>query len=276
MYNGGAVVRVIAQAIELTLYSSATAIRPSMHAGAQQPFVGRQPKGNHIRPESARAVLHAERYARAQRRFLNLMVTVDLQKQPVSGKTPYEIFRKHFWGNARARWNTLVKNGKAKGPFDSIAVFENPMIKSQRFTRSWGPYHVHWFIRWPTEHQEKFAFHLRSQFRKSFGSFSPSNIHLLKVDSPAGVAAYLVKGIDPTYAKHFHIWHTPQGKIDHRRIITSIPLGRASQKRYRSSGRDPLPRRSKAANKRILEQISKKLCDQPNHQKGRPTEVWHP
>lgn len=58
-------------------------------------------------------------------------------------------------------------------------------------------------------------------------------------------AAYLAKGIDAPFAKHFHIDHAPQGPIAHRRMIISRSLGPTARKRAKAAGRDPLPKKRK-------------------------------
>ena len=238
-----------------------------MRHHAIQPYVGRQAKGNHIRFESTVSILRAERFARAQRRYMNLMITIDLQKKPKAGMTPYDIFRKRFWANTRARWNTLKAKGLVKGPFDAIAVFENPMTKSEKNTRFWGPYHVHWLVRWPVKHRDKFKRLLGVQYRKEFGFIHRRSINFLDIDASAGVAKYLAKGVDPIYAKHFHVNHKLQGRIDHRRIIVSRSLGPTARKDYKDSGKNPLSRRSLTANKKRL-----------SYQRyiNRPSERWVP
>lgn len=212
----------------------------------QSPFMKRLPKGTCLRPESALAILHAERHAYAARRPLNVFITIKFPAVSKSGQSAYDIFRKKFWANTKRRWDTMVKGAKKYSPFDAVAVFENPAIKAVSGRRHHGPLHVHWMIRWPFRKCERLDYFLRRQYQREFYNAKPGSVRLGRVRHSPAAAAYIVKGIDPPFAKHYLIDHSPQGPINHRRIIISRSLGPAARKRAKQAGRDPLPKRRKA------------------------------
>jgi hypothetical protein len=216
-----------------------------MRKSDMTPFMKRMRKGTCLRPESARAILHAERYAYAARRPLNVFITMKFPKVSKSGDKPYDVFRKKFWENTRRRWNTMVKENRAFSPFDAIAVFENPPTSSKLGRRHHGPLHVHWMLRWPFRKCKRLLFFLRRQFQREFGVALPSSVRMQRVRYGPRAAAYLAKGIDAPFAKHFHIDHAPQGPIAHRRMIISRSLGPTARKRAKAAGRDPLPKKRK-------------------------------
>ena len=215
------------------------------------PFMKRMRKGTCLRPESARAILHAERYAYAARRPLNVFITMKFPKVSKSGDKPYDVFRKKFWENTRRRWNTMVKENRAFSPFDAIAVFENPPTSNKLGRRHHGPLHVHWMLRWPFRKCERLLFFLRRQFQREFGVAPPGSVRMQRVRYGPRAAAYLAKGIDAPFAKHFHIDHAPQGPIAHRRIIISRSLGPTARKRAKAAGKNPLPKKRKGYYKKF-------------------------
>jgi hypothetical protein len=222
-----------------------------MRKSDKAPGVRHLPKGTCLRPESARAILHAERHAYAARRPLNLFITIKFPSVSRSGDKPYDIFRKKFWANTKRRWDTMVKGARKHSPFDAIAVFENPATFSTRKRRHYGPLHVHWMIRWPFKKCERLNYFLRRQFQREFFVAQPGSIRMGRVRYGPRAAAYLAKGIDPPYAKHFKVDHEPQGPIAHRRIIISQSLGPTARERAKQTGKNPLPKRRKGYYKKF-------------------------
>jgi hypothetical protein len=56
-------------------------------------------------------------------------------------------------------------------------------------------------------------------------------IHFLDVAKPGGVAKYTLKGVDPAYAKHFHMEASDQGSIHGRRLAISRSIGATARER---------------------------------------------
>ncbi len=222
-----------------------------MRKSVMTPFISRLPRGTCLRPESALSILHAERHAYAARRPLNVFITIKFPSVSRSGEKPYDIFRKKFWGNTKRRWDTMVKDAKKHSPFDAIAVFENPLVSAKGWRRHYGPLHVHWMIRWPFRKCERLEYFLRRQFQREFFVAKPGSILMGRVRHSPAAVAYLAKGIDPPFSKHLHLDHSPQGRINHRRIIVSRSLGPTARKRKKEAGKDPLPKRRKAYYKKF-------------------------
>lgn len=222
-----------------------------MLKSAQDPYIKRLKRRTCLRPESALAILHAERYAYAARRPLNVLITIKLPSVSRSGEKSYDIFRKKFWGNTQRRWNSLVKGARKNSPFDAIAVFENPATVSKNRKIHYGPYHVHWLLRWPFRKCPRLHYFLRRTFQREFFAAGPSVIRIERIKFSPVLAKYLAKGIDPPFAKHLHIAHEPQGPIDHRRIIISRSLGPTARKRAKKLGKNPLPKKRNAQYKKF-------------------------
>ncbi len=189
------------------------------------------PKRACLRPESARALLHAERFARKALSPMDTALTIDFSSALAASAQPYELFRK-IWENTRRAWNYRVKQGKAHGTFDAIAVWEHPLNR---------PLHIHWLLRWsPLERSD-----LEKRIRRALMKLAPKMPNRCLMVKPAtstsGFAKYMAKGIDAPYASHFYLNHSPQGPIDHRRIIISRSLGPTARKIYRQkTGCSPL------------------------------------
>ena len=210
-------------------------------------------KGEVLRPESARSLLWAERYARIKGRWLNTWITISFPSSasPRKGKSrkwkdaygnkrigpylyrtskdAYEIFRE-MWDAARRRWNrTFGNNGQ--NPFDAMAVFERKVVKAKvGTTRHSGPIHVHWLLRWPKNDWDRLLYFIRRKLAKAVSGMIERDVHLKAADYQVGLAKYMSKGIDPPYARTFYLRYQPQGRIDHRRIKVSRSLGPSMRK----------------------------------------------
>lgn len=243
-----------------------------MHKWAQDQYIKRLKRGRCLRPESARSMLHAERYAYAASRPLNVLITIKLPKKSRFGDRPYDIFRKKFWANTQRRWSTLVKDARTHSPFDAIAVFENPATISEQNRWHYGPLHVHWMIRWPFSKCARLNYFLRRTFQREFTVATSSAIRIERVRHSPALARYMAKGIDPPFAKHFHLEHSPQGPIGHRRIIISRSLGPTARECARKAGKDPLPKKRKAYHKKFRPvDLGRLIASVGSEAKARPT-----
>lgn len=195
------------------------------------PGVAQLPKGTCLRPESARSLLHAERFARKALSPMDTAITIEFSSALAGSVQPYELFRK-VWENTRRAWNYRVKQGLARGTFDAIAVWEQPPN---------GPIHVHWLLRWsPLDRDD-----LDKRIRRALTQLAPNMPARCLMVQPATttskIAKYMAKGIDAPYADHFYLKHLPQGPIHHRRIIISRSLGPTARKIYRQkTGLSPI------------------------------------
>lgn len=219
----------------------------TMRPWAKNPYRKHARKGYCLRPESARSLLHAERFAYAQGRKFTFALTINFNA-PVRGRrgkpTPshYDIFRTKVWHNLCRQWNRLeAARGGAK-KFMAIAVFENPPNRTYG-RRHYGPLHVHMMLDWPKRKRAQLEFFIRRALRKHLAGFRPHHLNVIEIHFSQGFASYMAKGIDPPYADHFYITHHPQGPINHRRIIISRNLGPAARKKFKEAGGNPLPDR---------------------------------
>lgn len=191
----------------------------------------RLPKRECLRPESARSLLHAERFARKALSPLDTMITIEFSSALQGGPGPYDIFRA-IWENTRRAWNYRVKQGKAQNTFDAAAVWENP---------SNGPIHVHCLLRWSPLDREDLDKRIRRALKKLAPNMPERCLKVQQATSTSKVAKYMAKGIDAPYADHFYLTHRPQGPIKHRRIIISRSLGPTARKVYQQKhGKSPL------------------------------------
>lgn len=206
-----------------------------------------------LRPESARSLLWAERYTRLKGRWMNTWITISFPsstgqvrgkkrkwkdangKRRVgpyifrSSKDAYGIFRE-IWAAARRRWNKSYGKG-GQNPFDAIAVFERKVVKAKvGTTRHSGPVHVHWLLRWPEDGWERLNYFIRRKMAKELVGTIESDVRIKRADYQVGIAKYMAKGIDPPYARTFHLRYRPQGRIEHRRIKVSRSLGPSMRK----------------------------------------------
>lgn len=204
-----------------------------MFHSAMTPGVSRLAKLSCLRPESARAILHAERFARQSRQKLDCLITIEFDTALGGKNTAYNQFKK-LWENTRRAWNYKCKQGLASGPFDAIAVWENP---------DGGSLHVHWLVRWSPLDRDDLDNRIRRALKKIAPKMPDRCVNVKEAYNPRTLANYMVKGIDAPFAQHFHIGHVPQGTIDHRRITISRSLGPAARKLYaKETGLDPLGR----------------------------------
>ncbi|CAM3222478.1 Replication protein [Sphingomonas antarctica] len=187
------------------------------------PGVAQLPKGMCLRPESARSLLHAERFARKALSPMDTAITIEFSSALVGSVQPYELFRK-IWENTRRAWNYRVKQSKAQGSFDAIAVWENPPN---------GPIHVHWLLRWSPLDRDDLEKRIRRALKKLAPNMPNRCLMVQPAKTTSRIAKYMAKGIDAPYAGHFYLKQSPQGPIHHRRIIISRSLGPTGRKIYR-------------------------------------------
>ncbi len=55
-------------------------------------------------------------------------------------------------------------------------------------------------------------------------------LHFEPVRKPGGVAKYMLKGVNPLYASHFHMEAADQGQIIGRRLTVSRSIGAAARR----------------------------------------------
>lgn len=202
-----------------------------MYQIAQSLNMPRMVKRTCLRPESARSLLHAERFARRSLQPLNTAITIEFSSNHIRGKSAYEVFQ-NIWENTRRAWNYQNGKGRQLGSFDSIAVFENPPQSAYNGRVAHGPYHVHWLLRWPQEDLSKLERRIRRALKRINPMMPGRCLKVTPAYKSVGFVKYMAKGIDKPFAAHFYLKHRPQGPIDHRRIIISRSLGQSARKLF--------------------------------------------
>lgn len=216
-----------------------------MYPWAKTAFKKHLKKGYCLRPESARAILHAERFSTAIKRDLNTLLTIRFNAKPRCRKSNYyDIFRLRIWATIYDRYKTMAVAKGSSQRLAAIAVFENPPNKWIG-KRHYGPIHVHMMLEWPKNRHKQLEIYARRAMHKYFYGGKKDDVHVQDIPYSPGFASYMAKGIDPPYADHFYVTHKPQGPIKHRRIVVSRALGPAARKAFKAAGGNPLPNRRK-------------------------------
>ena len=189
------------------------------------------PRGYRLPWTSALQLLHAERFARSLQQPMTHAVTINFTRPLKPGISARDVFIE-IRNKVQRAWNYRRRKGAVSDPLYYLAVFENPPF-GRRFGRAvYGPLHVHWMIHWygvPTTLIEQIA---NRVLRKYSQGVPRDAIDITSLYKPVGYVMYMCKGIDPPYAKHYHIQHRPQGFIPFKRISISNRLGDAAMKKY--------------------------------------------
>jgi hypothetical protein len=175
-----------------------------------------------IGPKQVARAFHAVRFANDNGRPLNLLITIDFTSLGISELEAGAFFR-NIWARVGRWWAYQRKKGRSFGPFDCYAVHEHP---------EQGPRHVHWFVRAPFGGRAELERVVRARLEKVTGLVCLGRaIHFLDVERPGGVAKYMLKGVHPSYASHFHMKASDQGLIYGRRLTISRSIGAAARAR---------------------------------------------
>lgn len=170
-----------------------------------------------IGPKQASRGFHAVRFSTSRKRPLNLLITIDATTLGIPEKDA-GVFLREVWARV-SRWWAYQRDVKNRplGSFDAFMVHENP---------NQGPRHAHWFIHAPGEARSDIEKIICSRIAKMRGLDDlDRTVHFRDVNSPGGVAKYMLKGIDPAYADHFFTEAHNQGEITGRRMTISRSIG---------------------------------------------------
>lgn len=187
-----------------------------------------------IGPKQATRVLHAVRYATSVGRPLNLLVTIDTSTLGIKDQDAGKFIRE-IWARL-TRWWTYQrgKKGRALGDFAAVVVHENPDT---------GPRHAHWLMHVPEEAREEVERVIRNRIEKltSLACLGRAVHFNHDVNAPGTLAKYMVKGVDPQYADHFHMEAVDQGVIHGRRMTVSRSIGYTARERAGWKRKRPRP-----------------------------------
>lgn len=185
-----------------------------------------------IGPKQAARVFHAVRFATSIGRPLNLLVTIDTSTLGIKDEDASKFVRE-VWARLTRWWAyQRIKKNRQLGEFAAIVVHENP---------DGGPRHAHWLMHVPEEARDDVERIIRSRIEKLAGLACLGRaVHFHHdVNAPGKLAKYMLKGVDPDYAAHFHMEAVDQGMVLGRRMTVSRSIGytareRAGWKRKRS------------------------------------------
>ena len=176
-----------------------------------------------IGPKQAARALHAVRFAKHQGRPLNLFVTIDTTSLGIDEDDAGHFIRR-VWA-CLSRWWSYQRGTKGRnlGTFDAILVHESP---------PGGPRHIHWLFHAPPEARSDIEKVIRNRVEKLAKRHDVGRlVHFQSATGPGTLAKYMLKGIDPQYADHFHMIAHDQGEILGRRMTVSRSIGFAARKR---------------------------------------------
>ncbi len=184
----------------------------------------RAPRGQttHLGYAQIAGGFHATRYATSRNRPMTHMVTINFSRLSIEEEAAGAVFSALRARVSRA-WRYAAKADRGLGSFDYFHVHENPDNRSN----------VHWAVHLPTGYENWFERLIRDRLGKlSGGPCVSDEVRLTPVTTPGGMAKYMMKGANPSFAKHFHLtdWIADQGLVIGRRFGTSRSLGRSARK----------------------------------------------
>ena len=89
----------------------------------------------------------------------------------------------------------------------------------------------HWLLHLPGHLVPAFSRKVLSWLEGLGATVTSTAVKITKVDNPIGMGRYILKGIDPVWAKHLAVHPVPQGQVIGKRSGFSRNLGPAARKR---------------------------------------------
>ena len=174
-----------------------------------------------IGPKQTAGGFHAVRFATASGRQMNLLATIDLTTLGINDNEAGTLFRK-LWQRTTRWWAYERSKGRPLGSFAALATHENP---------PGGPRHVHWLMHVPPKAANDVQDVIGKRLRKLTGmDCAGKALHFERVRKPGGVAKYMLKGVHPAFASHFHMVAVDQGVITGRRLAVSRSIGATARR----------------------------------------------
>lgn len=171
----------------------------------------------------AERVFHAVRYATERGRPINAHVSLNFHRLGIAEERAGRVFQDLRSKFARS-WRYRDQTGAALGTLDDVHAHENPD----------GKRNVHWALHIPPG-RWKWAIQLIEKLLLKIVGVDDLGdaLKIEQANGPGGLAKYILKGIEPEYAGHFHIRDAaPQGFVSGRgRTGTSRSIGKAARDR---------------------------------------------
>lgn len=171
-------------------------------------------------------LFHAVRFAQSRGRPINAHVTLSFTDLGLTDDDAAEFFSAIRNGVARRWKREREAKGRAIGTFDDAHAHEHP---------EGGRRHVHWIMHRPAGvSRAELEREIMKRVKKRAGLDDLGTAlhfqHEDTVRAPGTLAKYILKGMDPTYARYFHMRAEDMGWVTGRRTGTSRSLGRAARK----------------------------------------------
>jgi hypothetical protein len=167
-------------------------------------------------------LFHAARYASEIGRAPTVTVSINWHRLGVQEDNACSLFR-DLRRRVRRRWKYLMESGVGFGPFDDLAVHENPS----------GKRNTHWSVRVPPAGLDEFKGTVE-RFLKKVVQIDDlgDGIFFQPIKALGGHMKYLGKGIRPDAAEYFYINAMDQGFVTgHGRTLVSRSLGLTERRR---------------------------------------------
>lgn len=182
--------------------------------GRPSHFIRRRPGSN---------ALHAVRFAANLKRPLNTFVTVNITHT----SCPIDVVSKRFaelrnqrfqrWADYKPRGISEARNG----PPTFIWSIEN----------SNGVINIHWLVYISPKFRKEFDIKIIKWVKSIMGPIDDTEcvVDIKDAYNPEGAKLYMMKGLEPVYAKAWKIRHKYQGLVIGKRCGTSINIGRSAR-----------------------------------------------
>ncbi len=198
--------------------------------------VGASRVSHFINRKPASHLYHAVRIAAAIGLPLTHLVTINFDPMactPEEVSSRFEKIRASRFGPWIRR---APRNTAAKGcPPTYVWVIENVS----------GIVHVHWLLHIPANRVSAFKTKLPKWVEAiTAAPIASGDIDIKFADNPLGILQYMLKGIDPVWAKHYGTSHRRQGEVHGKRSGYSRNLGPTEKKRLREAGQYRKARRN--------------------------------
>ena len=176
------------------------------------------------------AILYAETQAAAQGRELNTFVTLNFDHTDCPPEHVSKAFEK-LRDNHFTRWLRYRSLTRRR---DWTPAFYVWSIENHG-----GDTHVHWIVHIPKALRAEFRETLPLWLARVSGTVhcSESAINVEPVTRLRGLERYILKGMDPHYARRYRVRHDPQGLVFGKRCGISKSLGPAARGRPRPDDR---------------------------------------
>ena len=176
---------------------------------------------NQVGLDAALNVFHAVRYAGETGRPINTHVTISFVALGIGDDQAHDLFK--VLQAKISRWWRYQRCQKGRSIGDVAAVYSHANPADSR--------HVHWLVHVPPEISDEFSKVVAVRLSKVTGQKDLRDaLFIGPVDTPGTLAKYILRGVNPMYARYLHLRAANEGTVTGRRTGTSRAVGRATRK----------------------------------------------